>query len=190
MKKLSQFIFFFLLGFSFSLPAWAAEYPTTKSPTDAPLQTLSLKDGSVVRGQLIAVEGDSYVIKSENMGTVKVRIADLENLSTGRPPQPAASSLMAGQGATIAIPPNSIISPEQITQMQNQLMADPQLMSLIQEFISDPEVKTTLSDQNLLTDLFTMDPQKVQSNPKMQKLISHPKMQQILKLIQAKNQTP
>jgi len=144
--------------------------------TSKPSQTLYLKDGSVVKGQLTGVEGDSYVIQTGNMGTIKVRTTDLQSMTTG-------SSAPAGNTISTSLSdlqPKPQLSSPQVEQVKNQMMADPAIMGLVQELLNDPNVKSALSDPATLSDLFSMDPQRIQNNPAVQKLVDHPKMKEIL----------
>lgn len=179
-KKLLAFILFSLC-FSFLSEEF---FSVSAEDSSISAQTLYLKDGSVLRGKLVAVEGDAYVIQTENMGTVKVRSSDLSGMSTGG--QPAAG--MPGASQTGDVSGGQKISSTQMNQMQNQMMGDPEIMSLIQELVRDPTVQESFADKSLLADIATMDPERIQANPNAQKLMSNPKLQKIIQIMQAKNQ--
>lgn len=180
-KKLLAFILFSLC-FSFLSEEF---FFVSAEDSSISAQTLYLKDGSVLRGKLVAVEGDAYVIQTENMGTVKVRSSDLSGMSTGNQ-QPTTGTAVAPNSQ--AMSSSNKISAGQVGQIQNQMMADPGIMQLIQELIGDPAIQESFADKSLLADIATMDPERIQANPNAQKLMNNPKLQKIIQLMQAKNQ--
>ena len=175
MKKL--FACFLLLSLGGITPAAGQN---AGRPTLSP-QAIHLNDGTVIKGRLVGVNGDQYIIDSANLGQVRIKTSDLKSLSAGEPnpgtkslPQPSPSSLNSPQ-----IPP-------QIQEMGKKMLADPEITSRLMELANDPEIKRLSGDPAILQSALTMDPKQIQEDPKIQQLLSHPKMKELMDLVAKK----
>ncbi|MCB9771460.1 MAG: hypothetical protein H6754_02795 [Candidatus Omnitrophica bacterium] len=142
-----------------------------------PLQTITLKDGTSIKGQLSGVTGGFYTIDNATMGQIKI-------------PAEQVISINASEAtpASLTVSANEKLSGTAFNGLQSSMMLDPQIMNLIQEMIQDPSVAELLTDPVLMQDALTMDPQKIQSNPTVLKLMQNPKMQEILQATMQKMQ--
>ena len=172
-----------------------------KSVSAKPVQTILLKDGTVIKGKLIGVlEDEYYVIETPSMGKVKVLISDLQGMSTdGRMPGNSSPQAQQMQPSTGNLPSAEQfsklgayggVSGEQMMQMQQSLMNDPEVMAGIQSLMQDPEVMKLIQNGNLLTDLLTMDPSQMQNNENLLKLMGNPNMQALMEKVQQKVHLP
>lgn len=166
MKKLILFILLFALVVS------------TLTFAEPASQTITLKDGTILKGQLISVANNSYTIKSPTMGNVTVSADQILNINAADA-QPSTSPTITSDGKLSASSVNSI---------KTNMMQDPQIMSLMQELAQDPAIVEILKDPSLMADALSMDPKRVENNPQVQKLIQNPTMQKILKVTAQKMQ--
>ena len=160
MKKLS--LTALLLVFAIASPAFAQQ----------PSQTITLKDGTSIKGQLIKVEAGYYTIISPTMGQVKVAADQILSINSAEAPG----------GGSVQVGADGKISDDTINDVKTNMMQDPTIMSLIQDLLKDPEIAELMKNPSLMQDALSMDPQKIQNNPEVQKLMQNPTMQEIIRV--------
>lgn len=189
-----KFSFLFIFLFLTASPGFA----------QTPAQTITLKDGSTIQGQLIAVSGEEYTIQTASMGQIKVPVSNIAgiNLASGNPGYAATTQQSFQQGLNMGLQAGAqpgTSSPGFMggfngLQMPNlnsshlAVMQDPQIMTLIQDAMSDPEIMELLKNPALMQAALSMDAEKMKNNPEVQKLLQNPKMQQIMALTAQKMQ--
>lgn len=166
MKKITLLTTLTLL--SFTISAFA----------QIPLQTITLKDGTSIKGHLSGVAKGSYTVDNATMGQIKIPAEQVISINASE----------ATSSASLTISANEKLSGTAFNGLHSSMMQDPQIMNLIQEMIQDPSVAELLTDPVLMQDALTMDPQKIQNNPTVQKLMQNPKMQEILQAATQKMQ--
>ena len=179
--------------FLFLTPAPAEEAGQGFYPSANPLQIFQLSDGSTLKGRLVAIQGEHYLVESVSMGNISIRAENIVSITAANAPVAAqpASPASAGQTASAA----AAYSPKQgnnlsalsgpqvregIAQMQEQMMQDPALMSAVQNLAQDPSFTAILSDKELMDAIMSMDLEKIRNNPKAIELMNNPQMQQIM----------
>lgn len=137
-------------------------------------QVISLKDGSTVQGKILQLVDGVYTVETQALGKISIRESDVLSVrAQGAPPSPGSSG-----------------AKEQIAQIQNNIMADPDMMAEIQNLTQDEEIMAILSDPDLFNALSTQDVQKIEGNAKFQKLLNNPKMQALAEKLQQKSLAP
>lgn len=134
-------------------------------------QVILLKDGSIMKGKLVALSNSSYTIQTPSAGVIQVPTSEVQSITSANP----RSSANSGTG-------NSSISVDTVNSVKENMMNDSEIMSLIQELVKDPEIAEMMKDPSLLQDALSMDQERIQNNPQVQKLVQNPTMQKILKL--------
>ena len=151
-------------------------------------QTITLKDGTVLKGQLKDITDGHYIIDTVNFGQVQILATNVVSITAGNAlPQPVS------EPSTPQIP--NFTNPfgggqsqlmGQASQMQQSIMGDPQMMAEVQKILGDPEIAAILQDPKVMQDVMSMNPQTIQNNPNIQSLMQNPKMQQLLNLLMQK----
>jgi|SRR3989338_1105086 len=159
------------------------------TPPEQILQTITLKDGTVLKGHLRAVTGDEYVVETTELGQVRVPVQKISSITTGQTALPQAPILPDNSGQLPTTLNNLLTSQPQLTgsmgQAQQTILNDPEMMAEIQTLLSDPEIMNLLQDKSVMQDIMGLNPTTIQNNPNIQTLMQTPKMQNILnKLIQ------
>jgi hypothetical protein len=151
------------------------------------LKKFALKDGSVIRGELISFDKGMYTVKSENLGQLLLsenNVVSVVNESLVPVVQAAPQAAVAPQAAAAGTGGFS----SQVSAMQNQIMSNPQTMQAIQLMAEDPEIMSLISDpafvQQLTAALSGNNIEGVASDPRIQKLMANPKMQALIQQIQ------
>ncbi len=136
-------------------------------------QTITLMDGSVIKGQIVGASGSDFVIKTSNLGTISIpqsQVSEISRQSSG-----------AQQGNQPAVSANAMASSQQMQQMQSMLMSNPKIMETVQELLTDPEVVALLEDPEVSKAVQNgADPTSLMSNPAFMKIMSHPKIQAVI----------
>jgi len=126
--------------------------------------SVALKDGSVISGELISLQDGVYTVSSGSLGTVRIDESKIQAIRYGsqaistEPIQPTG-------GARSGVEMQAI---------QNAIVSDGQIMSLILSMQNDPDVQEVLSDPDIMNAVLSGDLDTLKSNPKFMKLINHP----------------
>lgn len=150
---------------------------TCSSAMAGVLKTITLKDGSVIQGQIVQIKDNTYTVDSPAVGTVSILedqivsiVVDSQGSASGTTATPAA------------------FRDDIITAAQNKIMADSDAMKDVQAIASDPEVVALMSDPAFLQAIQSRDPAAIQANPNTQKLMENPKVQAIINRLQSQGQ--
>jgi len=150
-------------------------------------KSITLKDGSVIRGELVNFSNGLYTVKTANLGELKLsesNVVGMVNASAAAAmPQQAAQAPAMGQGAMGAGNFSGAMA-----NVQNQIMGNPQTMVAIQALAEDPEIMAMMSDpafvQQLMGALSGNNIEGLSHDPRIQKLMSNPKVQAIVQQVQ------
>ncbi|MBK5966570.1 hypothetical protein CCR95_21460 [Thiocystis minor] len=130
---------------------------------------IELADGSVLSGELVAIEGGRYRIRSAALGEILVPESEIRSIQPGGSasmPQPPASGI-PGYGTEIAA-------------IQQQLASNPGLMGQVSALQNDPEIQAVLSDPELTRLIMSGDLERLRGDARIQRLMAHPTIQAIM----------
>jgi hypothetical protein len=142
-------------------------------------KTIILKDGSKLKGQIVSLEDGVYKIQNSNLGNIQVREENILSISAEDFSQPTPAAPITGGGASAGFR-------NQVQEIQGSVMSDPALMEDISTLTQDPEFIKMLNDKELISDIYSYDPARIQSNPKLQQLMQNPKMRELIEKIQSR----
>lgn len=148
----------------------------TASLAFAEPQTITLKDGSQIRGELTGVAGGIYTVQTPTLGEVKISSSEVASISNGAP-----VAVQHQQAPTVDL--NS-----RVQEAQSKLMNDPAMMQQLQALAQDPELMRLLSDPELVQAVTSRNVQAVENNPKARQLMNNPKMRALMEQMQASGQ--
>lgn len=170
----------FLAAFIFLTSATILSAQSPDQTTEN-LKTITLKDGTKIKGKLIGVQDNTYSIETNYFGRINVKDSDVVSISNtdiqpastahGSVPSPVAGQSIKGH----------------LEALQGQMMADPEFVSSIQELTQDPKFVELLQDPEFVNVIMSQDPQKIQNNPKIQILLQDPKMQKLIQRMSQKH---
>ncbi|MCK5215900.1 MAG: hypothetical protein KAR05_11185 [Candidatus Omnitrophica bacterium] len=192
MKRIFPLTISFICLLLLPLRAQPLENTNNTSPQE---QTITLKDGTILKGYLVDVKNNFYTIKTKHMGQVNISVNDLKSITTmpvvteQKPDLNNMMSAMLGGGQPMqSLRSNSMLA--QLPQLQSQFMSDPDFMAMVQEIMQDESFMRMMNQGDLMSTLMTMDPAQMQNNPAMQQFLQNPKMQKIINYITEKMVTP
>lgn len=130
---------------------------------------IELADGSVIAGELVAIEGGHYRIRSAALGEILV-------------PESEIRSIQPGGSASMSQPPASGIPGygTEIAAIQQQLASNPGLMGQVSALQNDPEIQAVLSDPELTRLILSGDLERLRGDARIQRLMAHPALQAIM----------
>ena len=126
------------------------------------LREIELRDGSILTGEVVSLNNGIYTIKSESIGTVKIEESKVSVIR-----QKSSSQSAVGEARSL----------------QNKMMNDQEIMSLIQSLQNDPEFKKILEDPEVLRAVNAGDIPALMANPKFTKLLTNSTVQEIQKKV-------
>ncbi len=136
----------------------------SRTPADTTM-TFTLKDGSILRGEVVGFSEGTYAVRTTHLGTVDIQETDILRMSA--------------EGKD-ALSPRSGEVKNQMATMQKQILSDRDIMGDIMSLAQDPELMELLSDPQLADALMSFDLERLQGHPKFQKLMDHPKLRNVV----------
>lgn len=176
MLKIARACFLFSVFLWLSLTAHAAV-----------TQTIKLKDGSTLKGSIVGFQNGAYTVTTSHLGTVNIPSSDVVRITTEETGETADSAPDKIQ--TNSAPDQAQVK-EKVDAIQQKVTADPKIMSEIQSVAQDKEIIELLKDPNLLGDVLSYDPKRIEDNQKIQTLMKNPKIQNLMNQIQQKTANP
>ena len=129
-----------------------------------PLQDIELSDGSVVRAEVISMDNDTYVLRSETLGRIEIPAAKISSISSGK----TAAQAHAVTPATV-----------QIDGIRKSIINDPDAMNKIQSLQGDPVVQNILNDADTMRAISAGDLGTLMNDPKIKALMQHSTVQEL-----------
>lgn len=133
--------------------------------------TVMLKDGAVIHGEVETLLDDVYTVKTESLGTLRVRKEDVRAIdysdeSPVGPVEPSSDASSPGQAELEAV--------------QTRMLQNPNLLTMIQALQEDPEVQAVLSDPEIMSAIASGNYAAVMNHPKIIALTRNAKMRAII----------
>lgn len=129
-------------------------FPVLGGPPSNAEAVVRLKDGSVIKGQVLGRETDSYRIMTSTMGIVTVRETDI-----------------------VSFEDNEDLDWEDY---QKAIVENPQTISGIQDLSKDQEIMAIVSDSKIKDAVARQDIDYLRTNEKFLKFMNHPTIRQII----------
>lgn len=137
---------------------------------------IELRDATVLRGELISVEGGAYRIRTRSMGEISIpesEVVALRPLGAGTGGEPVATPL--GGSAQLGQDHGS-----ELAAIQQQLAGDPDTMQAIMALQADPEIRAALADPALVQLILSGNVEALGADPRFKRLMEHPAIQAIV----------
>jgi len=144
-------------------------------------KTVTLNDGSVIKGDIIKLENGVYTIKSTQLGEIKVEEEKVLSITSAQ-----AQQIQKSNGSNTSSQNSSL--KDQVQKIQGQVVGNQDIMEKIQSLLDDPQIKQIISDPNLMKDIMTYDEDTIRSNANLQQLLNNPRIQSLIKDIEQQTQ--
>jgi len=129
-------------------------------PAAGEASRIELRDGSVISGEVVGFADGRYLVESPALGRVSIDQAEIRSLQPGGAADGGASGY-GGYGA-------------QITDLQQQMMGNAEIMGMITALQSDPRVQAALADPEFMQLVASGNLGALESNPRFKALMSSP----------------
>jgi hypothetical protein len=132
------------------------------------LREIELTDGSVVTGEVVSLQNGVYTIRTGSLGTVTVNESSVRAIRQPGTPGSAAMS-----------------DPHQsdVRSLQERMLRDQDIMTMIQSLQNDPEFQKILRDPEVMRAVNAGDIPALTANPEFMKLLQNSTVQEIQKKV-------
>lgn len=144
---------------------------------------IELRDGSVLTGELIAIEPGGYRIRTPVLGELVLnesQVLAIRPAGGGGVGTPVPTSGGAGGTDSDEVPKVDEVSPDVLANLQRRMIGDAEILSSIQSLQEDPELQAALADPAFTQAVLSGDLATLQQDPRFMNLVEHPVVQAII----------
>jgi len=134
------------------------------------ISTIELSDGSIISGEVVSFDGNTWTIKSGSMGTLKIDGAKVVSIR---------SKTTTDQGAAGGRSSGNTVNTPDLQALQQEIMANEQIMAMIMNLQDDPEIQAILQDPEIMNAINAGDMNTLMANPKFRRLMENAKIKEI-----------
>lgn len=132
------------------------------------IREVELTDGSTIPAEVLSLANGIYTLRSDSLGILKLEESKVRVIRS-RSSRPANSNASASG---------------EVRALQDRMMGDQQVMSLVQSLQNDPEFRKVLEDPALLNAVNSGDMAALMASPKFLKLLNNSTVRDIQKKVQ------
>ena len=136
---------------------------------------IELRDGSVLRGEVVGAGGGHYRIRTPALGEIELSDAQVLAIRSAAAPEAGAAAASAGSGDL----------PGVMSGIQQQLLGDPTLMSAITALQDDPELRAALADPAFTQLILSGNVAALGADPRFLRLMANPAILSLLGQVSA-----
>jgi len=134
------------------------------------ISTIELNDGSIISGEVVSFDGSTWIIKSASMRTLKIEAAKVVSIRAQK---------SGSHAPTAGTSTGNQVNAADVQAMQQSIMANEQLMTMIMNLENDPEVQAILQDPEIMQAVNAGDMNALMANPKFRRLMENTKVKEI-----------
>ena len=128
------------------------------------ISIIELSDGSIITGEVVSFDGNIWTIRSGAMGTLKIDGAKVVSIR---------SKTTTDQGAAGGLSSGNTVNTPDLQALQQEIMANEQIMAMIMNMQDDPEIQAILQDPEIMNAINAGDMNALLANPKFIKLMQN-----------------
>ena len=143
------------------------------------LREIELIDGSIIRVEVLSMDGKTYRLRSDALGTIEM--PEYQGKAIRSPgeslvrPQTAAEPHVGSS----ASPPATPVPTPSTNDLQQALSQNPAAMNKIISLQNDPLMQQILGDENTMRAVQAGDLGAVMNDPKVRALMNHPTIREL-----------
>ena len=135
-------------------------------------QEIELKDGSIIAGEIISLSNGIYTIESNSLGSIKIQKSKIRTIRS--------KSNRGGNSSPMPVVNNTVQA------LQDTIMRQPNLMTMIMALQNDPDIQTALQDSKVMNAVMSGNIDALIDNPAFQRIMENPRVQAISREIEGK----
>ncbi len=145
---------------------------------------INLRDGSVIRAEVISLQDGLYTLRSETLGTIVIEKSKISSIKMGAG-DPARTHVSTPSSITPNAAPQTAAPniTAQINTMRDAMMSDQSIMNNLSSLTNDPDVMRAAQDPEIMKDLASGDVTALMSNDKFMQLLNNPAIQETIKKV-------
>lgn len=143
------------------------------------LREIELTDGSVIRAEVVSMNGQTYHLRSETLGEVEIpesRVRAIRAVETPTTPQ-QSSAVTSANDPRPALAPSAPPSASAVDDLQQAFSQNPATLNEILSLQDDPLMQSILRDERTMQAVQSGDLGTLLSDPKIRALMNHPTIQ-------------
>lgn len=152
-------------------------------PAVAGESRIELRDGTVLRGELVSVSEGAYRIRSATLGEVQVHESEVMAIRPLGAVGDTGDAGHAGPAETRGASGGADYR-EDLAAIQQRLVGDPGTMQAILSLQENPEIRAALADPAFARLILSGDAATLSTDPRFQRLMADPAIQDILSRVQ------
>ena len=134
---------------------------------------IELVDGGIIFGEIISKSDGVYVVKSDSLGTLKVKESEIRIIRVG--------STGAMEKEIVSTPRGAAAS--EIQSLQQAMMNNDEVMGLVMSLQKNPKMQELLKDPGFMKAVSAGDISSLMANPKFIELLNNPEIKEIQKKV-------
>jgi hypothetical protein len=131
-----------------------------------------LKDGTVVHGEVEALQDGVYTVRTDSLGTVRVRKDEVRSIDEG-----GGSTRRSGSDSSTI---DSSSQEAELRSLQLGIMQNPSLLAMLLALQNDPDVLAVLADPEIMKKIAAGDYTALMNDPKIDALMRDDKVRAIV----------
>jgi hypothetical protein len=131
------------------------------------LREIELQDGSVLTAEVLALHNGVYTLHSSTLGTITVAASKIRAIRLSAPTPPTPTT------------PNTPMS-----SLQQTLLGNPEIMTMILSLQSNPAMQAILADPAVMRAVSAGDLNALLAHPKFLELLNDPTVRDIVKKVE------
>jgi hypothetical protein len=134
--------------------------------------TVVLKDGTVIKGEVVALQDGVYTIATASAGTLHVRKQEVRSIDE--------TGAAAAKPGTDLGPDTSSPGADALDAAKSRIAEDPRLLAMVFALQNDPAVLAVLADPEIAKGIAAGDYVGLMNNPKIIALMNNEKVRAII----------
>ncbi len=134
-----------------------------------PVNRIILIDGSIINGEIVSYENGIYVIRTANLGEMKLESAKVFRIES-------VNILPSSNPVVSAIQPDSP-TPSEVDSYKQKLMSDPENAAIIATLATDKQIQEVAKDPQVQDAIKSGDIQALMKNKKFMDIVNDPNIQ-------------
>lgn len=143
----------------------------------AELNEIELDDGSIIHAEVVALADGKYTVRSETLGTFTLDSSRVTRISKGGVKESVVSDMPVYNITADSLSAQNLKT--KVSNVQADIMKDPQAMQMVTSMASDPAITQLLDDPEIAAASKAGDVARLMKNPKFRAIMQDSRIQEM-----------